>query len=64
MRSVNVALPDDLADRLVTLAARERRSPRDQAAVVLIDALRRIVVEPDVEPRSSRARESDLTSEL
>lgn len=42
MRSVNVALTDDLAEKLIELAERERRSPRDQAAIVLSRALRRI----------------------
>jgi hypothetical protein len=48
MRSVNVALPDDLADKLLTLAERERRTPRMQAAVVLIDALRRVDIAPEL----------------
>jgi hypothetical protein len=41
MKSITVALPDDAAERLLELAGRERRTPRDQAAVVLIAALRR-----------------------
>jgi predicted transcriptional regulator len=41
MRSVTVSLPDEAADRLIELAEREARRPKDQAAVLLIAAVRR-----------------------
>jgi predicted transcriptional regulator len=52
MRSVNVALPDDLAEKLIELAQRERRTPREQAAIVLTRALRRVAI------RESKAAEA------
>ena len=39
MHSIYIALPDDAADRLRELARRERRSPRQQAAVLVLAAL-------------------------
>jgi hypothetical protein len=41
MRSFYIALPEDAADRLRELAWRERRSPRQQAAVLVLAALER-----------------------
>ncbi len=41
MPTFYIALPDDAADRLRELARRERRSPRQQAAVLVIAALER-----------------------
>lgn len=39
MRSITVAIPDDTAARLEELAAKEYRRAKDQAAVMLIDAI-------------------------
>lgn len=41
MRSIYISLPADAADRLRELARRERRSPRQQAAVLVLAALER-----------------------
>jgi hypothetical protein len=41
MRLINVALPDAAADQLKVLAARERRAPRQQAAWLVLEGLRR-----------------------
>lgn len=41
MRSIYISLPADAADRLRDLAWRERRSPRQQAAVLVLAALER-----------------------
>jgi hypothetical protein len=42
-RSVTVPLPEHEAAQLIELAERERRGARDQAAVLLIDAIKRAV---------------------
>jgi hypothetical protein len=41
MHSLSIALPTEAADRLRELARRERRSPRQQAAVLVLAALER-----------------------
>jgi hypothetical protein len=45
LRSLNVPIPAEAALKLDELARREFRRPRDQAAVLLIDALRRLDLE-------------------
>jgi len=42
MPTFYIVLPDDAADRLRDLAWRERRSPRQQAAVLVLTALERL----------------------
>jgi hypothetical protein len=51
MHSISIAIPAEAADRLRELARRERRSPRRQAAVLVLAALDREgpVSEPDDE---------------
>jgi hypothetical protein len=52
MHTFTVAIPTDAAERLRDLARRERRSPRQQAAVLVLAALDREVpaaVPPRVE---------------
>ena len=39
MHSISIAIPAEAADRLRELARRERRSPRQQAAVLVLAAL-------------------------
>jgi predicted transcriptional regulator len=60
MQVLTVAIPDDVNDQLRELAHREFRRPRDQASVLLIEAVRRAVAErpgeaeaetPHVQPR-------------
>jgi hypothetical protein len=41
VRSFKIAIPDDAADRLRELAAQEYRRPREQAAAIVVAALRR-----------------------
>ena len=41
MHSISIAIPAEAADRLRELARRERRSPRQQAAVLVLAALDR-----------------------
>jgi predicted transcriptional regulator len=50
LRSITVAIPDEASAKLNELARREYRRPKDQAAVLLLDALRR--VELDTEARA------------
>jgi hypothetical protein len=53
MRSIYISLPADAADRLRELAWRERRSPRQQAAVLVLAALER-----DAETAARREKQS------
>lgn len=60
MHTFTVAIPTDAAERLRELARRERRSPRQQAAVLVLAALDRDVpaAEPprvDLSPSCSRS---------
>jgi hypothetical protein len=41
MHSISIAIPAEAVDRLRDLARRERRSPRQQAAVLVLAALYR-----------------------
>jgi hypothetical protein len=42
MQAINVSVPDEAAEKLRAIAARERRAPRAQAAVLPLDALQRL----------------------
>ena len=69
MRSINLAIPEDVAQQLERLAEREFRRPRDEAAHLLVQAVRRAALDlllrgqGDAEPsvaKPDRARpESD-----
>lgn len=61
MQVLTVAIPDDVNDQLRELAHREFRRPRDQASVLLIEAVRRAAAEP--EARAVDASPSDQTIE-
>jgi hypothetical protein len=50
MRSLNVAIPDDAAAKLAEIARREYRRPREQATVLLLEALGRHDVDVQVRP--------------
>jgi len=56
MRSINLAIPEDVAQQLERLAEREFRRPRDEAAHLLVQAVRRAALgllprdEGDTEP--------------
>jgi len=55
MRSIYVPLPEGAADRLRELACRELRDPREQAAWLILDGLRRAGFPVDVGPRDRAA---------
>ena len=48
MRSIYVPLPEGTADRLWELARREMRDPKAQAAVLILEGLRRAGLPVDV----------------
>lgn len=56
MRSIYISLPADAADRLRDLAWRERRSPRQQAAVLVLAALERDAEAAARREKSARRR--------
>ncbi len=45
MRSLNLAIPDDAARQLEQLAERDFRRPRDEAALLLVQAVRRATMD-------------------
>ena len=55
MRRINVPLPEGADDRLRELARRELRDPREQAAWLILDGLRRAGLPVDVSPRDRAA---------
>jgi len=64
MHSISIAIPTEAADRLRDLARRERRSPRQQAAVLVLAALDREGTGSEPEPRDERPparRPTDLS---
>ena len=58
MHSISIAIPAEAADRLRDLARRERRSPRQQAAVLVLAALEREVGCSDPQPDRERPPEA------
>ena len=58
MHSISIAIPAEAADRLRELARRERRSPRQQAAVLVLAALEREDSCPDPQPDRERPSEA------
>jgi hypothetical protein len=61
MRAIYVPLPEGTADRLRELADRELRDPKSQAAVLILDGLRRagLAVEETKRERAALTRVSD-----
>lgn len=55
MRSIYVPLPEDAGDRLRELARRELRDPREQAAWLILDGLRRAGLDVDLTGREIAA---------
>ena len=51
MHSISIAIPAEAADRLRELARRERRSPRQQAAVLVLAGLDREGAQASPQPR-------------
>ncbi len=58
MHSISIAIPTEAADRLRELARRERRSPRQQAAVLILAALDREGTSPESQPDRERPPEA------
>ena len=58
MHSIYISIPAEAADRLRDLARRERRSPRQQAAVLVLAALEREDSGTDPQPGRERTREA------
>ena len=64
MHSIYISLPAEAADRLRELARRERRSPRQQAAVLVLAGLdRHQATTPTAEPTRRPATLSTDTPE-
>jgi hypothetical protein len=66
MYTFTVAIPPDAAERLRELARRERRSPRQQGAVLVLQALDREVPAPPqagVEPPGCPCGPRDVPAE-
>jgi hypothetical protein len=59
MRSLNLAIPEDDAQQLERLAERNFRRPRDEAALLLVNAVRRAAL--DLTAREETVPESDGT---
>jgi hypothetical protein len=57
MRSLNLAIPEDAARQLERLAERDFRRPRDEAALLLVQAVRRAAL--DLAVRSEQGTEPD-----
>ena len=55
MRSIYVPLPEGTADRLRELARRELRDPKEQAAWLILDGLRRAGLDVELESRERAA---------
>lgn len=55
MRSIYIPLPEGATDRLWELARREMRDPKAQAAVLILDGLRRAGLPVDVDSRERAA---------
>ena len=49
-RSLNLIVPEEVAQQLEHLAEREFRRPRDEAALLLVQAVRRAALDPDQRP--------------
>ena len=61
MRSICVPLPEGATDRLWELARREMRDPKAQAAVLILEGLRRagLPVDPEPQEGTSLARTAE-----
>jgi hypothetical protein len=55
MRSIYVPLPDGVADKLRQLARRELRDPKEQAAWLILDGLRRAGLDSEARPTVEQA---------
>lgn len=50
MRSLNLAIPEDVAQQLERLAECDFRRPRDEAALLLVQAVRRAALDLSLRP--------------
>jgi hypothetical protein len=57
-RSINLAVPEDVAQQLERIAEREFRRPRDEAALLLVQAVRRAAL--DLPRRSEEGTEPSV----
>ena len=48
MRAIYVSLPEGAAEKLLELARREVRDPREQATWLVLDGLRRAGLDPEL----------------
>lgn len=55
MRSIYVPLPEGASDRLRELARRELRDPKEQAAWLILDGLKRAGLDVQLETRKRAA---------
>jgi hypothetical protein len=62
VRAVYVPLGDHVFDALVALADQEYRHPREQAAKLLAEALRRVGALTDEEPSTELAPETRIAA--
>ena len=60
MRSLNLAIPEDVAQQLGRLAERDFRRPRDQAALLLVQAVRRAALDLSVRPEDGAEPEDAM----
>lgn len=58
MRSLNLVIPEDVAEQLERLAERDFRRPRDEAALLLVQAVRRATLDLSVRPEDSTQPEN------
>jgi hypothetical protein len=57
-RSLNLAIPEDVAEQLERVAEREFRRPRDEASLLLVQAVRRAAL--DLPLRSGEGTEPSV----
>ena len=58
MRSLNLAIPEDVAQQLGRLAERDFRRPRDEAALLLVQAVRRAALDLSLRPEEGAEAEN------
>lgn len=51
--SIRVVIPDDAATKLAELARREFRAPRQQAAILVLEGLKRAGLGPELPPEEA-----------
>ncbi len=64
MRSLNLAIPEDAAQQLERLAERDFRRPRDEAALLLVQAVRRAAQDLPVRPKEGAEAENATSGRI